>query len=140
MAEFYTDSKMSELLLKLAGNATVRATITAAGEHVASVYDFMNLACPGMSESWAPVTWRGFIASDSKFKDEIEFTMVNLRFLSVRNGRTTRNRKTPVMTLRGLQRLLMILGGRVAAEFRQIVLGVFTRYMAGTGPWSSWST
>lgn len=35
------------------------------------------------------------------------------------------------MTLEGLQHLLVILGGRVAAEFRAIVLGVFTRYMAG---------
>jgi hypothetical protein len=35
------------------------------------------------------------------------------------------------MTLRGLQRLMMILGGRVASEFRQIVEGVFTRYMGG---------
>ena len=35
------------------------------------------------------------------------------------------------MTLRGLQRLLMILGGKVAAEYREIVEGVFTRYMAG---------
>jgi hypothetical protein len=35
------------------------------------------------------------------------------------------------MTLRGLERLMMILGGKVAAEFRQIVEGVFTRYMAG---------
>jgi hypothetical protein len=35
------------------------------------------------------------------------------------------------MTLRGLQRLVMILGGKVAADFRQIVEGVFTRYNAG---------
>jgi hypothetical protein len=35
------------------------------------------------------------------------------------------------MTLRGLQRLLMILGGKVAADFRQIVEGVFTRYISG---------
>ena len=35
------------------------------------------------------------------------------------------------MTLRGLQRLLMILGGKVASQYREIVEGVFTRYMAG---------
>jgi hypothetical protein len=35
------------------------------------------------------------------------------------------------MTLQGLQRLLVILGGSVSAEFRTIVLGVFTRYIAG---------
>ena len=32
-----------------------------------------------------------------------------------------------MMTLRALHRLVLILGGKVAAEFRQIVLGVFTR-------------
>jgi len=35
------------------------------------------------------------------------------------------------MTIRGLQRLLMILGGKVAAEYREIVESVFTRYTAG---------
>jgi len=35
------------------------------------------------------------------------------------------------MTIRGLQRLLMILGGKVAAEFRKLVEGTFTRIMAG---------
>jgi hypothetical protein len=35
------------------------------------------------------------------------------------------------MTLEGLQGLLVILGGKVAADFRQIVEGTFTRYMAG---------
>ena len=35
------------------------------------------------------------------------------------------------MPIQGLQRLLVILGGKHAAEFRTIVLGVFTRYMAG---------
>jgi hypothetical protein len=41
------------------------------------------------------------------------------------------SRRTSMMTLRALHRLVLILGGKVAAEFRQIVLGVFTRYMAG---------
>ena len=35
------------------------------------------------------------------------------------------------MTIRGLQRLLMILGRKVAAEYREIVESVFTRYTAG---------
>ena len=35
------------------------------------------------------------------------------------------------MSIRGLQRLLMILGGKVAAEFRAIVETTFTRVMAG---------
>ena len=113
---------------------------TSDGEHVFSVHDFMDLACPNKCDSWTSVTWTGLIAENSKYKHELEYTMITLKYLGVRNGRKTRNRKTPVMTLQGLQRLLVIVGGKVAAEFRQIVLGVFTRYMAGTGPWSSWST
>lgn len=35
------------------------------------------------------------------------------------------------MTIRGLQRLLMILGNSVAEDFRRIVEGTFTRVMAG---------
>ena len=109
----------SKLLLRLAGDATVRATITADAQHVFSVYDFMDLACPIKCDSWTSVTWRGLIPEDSKFKDEIEFTMVTLKYVGVRNGNKSRNRKTPVMTLQELQHLLVILGGRVAAEFRQ---------------------
>ena len=62
MAVFYTGSNMSELLLRLAGDATVRATITSDAQHVFSVYDFMDLACPTKCDSWTQVTWRGLIA------------------------------------------------------------------------------
>jgi hypothetical protein len=71
----------------------------------------------------------------SEFKDEIKFTKEYLKYqdqdVTSSNIKKRRLRKTPVMTLQGLQRLLVILGGKVAAEFRTIVLGVFTRYMAG---------
>ena len=66
---------MSELLLRLAGDATVRATITSDGEHVVSVYDCMDLACPNNCDSWTKMTWKRLITEDSEFKDEIEFTM-----------------------------------------------------------------
>ena len=126
---------MSELLLRLAGNATIRATITSHGEHAFSVYDFMDLACPTQSDSWKKMKWKSLIAENSEFKDEIKFTKEYLKYqdqdVTSSNTKKRRFRKTPVMTLRGLERLMMILGGKVAAEFRQIVEGVFTRYMAG---------
>ena len=84
------------------------------------------------------------MSEDSVHKDELDelFTMEYLKSqgVTLNDTKKRRFRKTPVMKLRGLQRLMMILGGKVAAEFRHIVEGVFTRYMAGTGPWSSWST
>jgi hypothetical protein len=137
---------MSELELKLTADATVRATINAQGQHVVSVYDVMDLACPNKGDSWTKMTWKRLIADDSEFKDEIKFTMEYLKYqgvtykeirslnaqgVTLSNAKKRRFRKTPVMTLPEIQRLLMILGGRVAAEFRQIVLSVFNRYMAG---------
>ena len=124
---------MSELELKLTADATVRATINAQGQHVVSVYDVMDLACPNKGDSWTKMTWKRLIADDSEFKDEIKFTMEYLKSqeVTLNNNKKRRFRKTPVMTLHGIQRLLMILGGRVAADFRQIVLDVFNRYMAG---------
>jgi hypothetical protein len=137
---------MSELQLRLTTDATVRATINANGEHLVSVYDVLDLACPNKCDSWTKMTWKRLIAEDSEFKDEIKFTMEYLKYqdvtykeirslneqgVTLNNAKKRRFRKTPVMTLPEIQRLLMILGGRVAAEFRQIVLGVFNRYMAG---------
>jgi hypothetical protein len=118
---------MSDLVLRLAGDATVRATITADGEHVFSVYDSMALFC-GKSESYARTTWTRLISAKSTYKSELEASVYAATFCSSINNSPY---ETPAMTLRGLQRLVMILGGKVAAEFRQIVEGVFTRYMSG---------
>jgi hypothetical protein len=135
--EFDIDSKMSELLLKLAGNATVRGTINADGDHVGSVYSFINLAC-NKHGKFAYKVWEGLTSENSEYKDELKklVTLEYVKGLSLQNGdlshtKKTRLRQTPVMTLRGLQRLLMILGGRVAAEFRVMVEGVFSRYISG---------
>jgi hypothetical protein len=126
---------MSELLLRLAGNATIRATILSHGEHAFSVYDFMDLACPTQSDSWKKMKWKSLIAENSEFKDEIKFTKEYLKYqdedVTSNNTKKRRLRKTPVMTIQGLQRLLVILGGKHAADFRTIVLGVFSRYIAG---------
>ena len=134
---FYIYSKISELLLKLAGNATVRGTITSDGEYVGSVYNFINLACNKRGR-FAYKVWERLISENSVYKDELYklFTVEYVKGLSgqiddLSHTKKTRRRQTPVMTLRGLQRLMMILGGQVAAEFRAIVEGVFTRYMAG---------
>jgi len=128
---------MSELILKLAGDATVRGTINADGDHVGSVYNFINLACNKRGK-YAYNVWDYLTSEKSGYKDELE-ELVTYEYLNglstgiqdLSNTKKTRRRETPVMTLRGLQRLMMILGGRVASEFRQIVEGVFTRYMGG---------
>ncbi len=134
MLEFDIDSNMSELQLRLSADATVRATITSDAQHLVSVFDVMRLACPNQCESWRQKKWKDLIEK-SEYKDEIKFTKEYLKYqdqdVTSNDTKKRRLRKTPVMTLQGLQRLLVILGGKVAVEFRTIVLGVFTRYMSG---------
>jgi hypothetical protein len=125
---------MSELWLRLSEDATVRAKITSDTQQVFSVFDVMNLVYPTMSESWKNVKWKT-LTENSEYKDELQFTKEYLKYqdedVTSNNTKKRRFRKTPVMTIQALQRLLLILGGKHAAEFRTIVLGVFTRYMSG---------
>lgn len=123
---------MSELILKLAGDATIRGTTTRDGQKFFSVYDFINLVCE-KSGTYAHCTWARLISEDSNFKDEIEFKMESLKYHGevVSFTRKTRSRQTPVMTLRALQRLLLILNNKVASDFRRIVEATFTRFMSG---------
>ena len=59
--------------------------------------------------------WFRLISEKSRYKPELEGLVYTATFRSsVQNNRYY----TPAMTLRGLQRLLVILGGRVAADFR----------------------
>lgn len=64
-------------------------------------------------------------SDDSEFKSEVVASCHYLKFPG--KGQ----KETPCMTLRGLQRLLLILGGKVAAGFREQVEATFTRVMAG---------
>jgi len=123
---------MSELLLRLAEDATVRGTITSDGEQVFSVYDFINLVCQ-KNGTYAHNAWARLKDADSNLKEGEGFKMEILRYHgdSLTSTVQTRRRVTPVMTLRQLQRLLLKLENKVASDFRLIVEGVFTRYMAG---------
>jgi hypothetical protein len=106
---------MSELELRLTADATVRAKITSDAQHVVSVYDFINLLCD-KRERFANKVWERLISEDSVHKDELDelFTVEYVKGLSGHIGdlshtKKTRRRQTPVMTLRALQRLVMIL-------------------------------
>ena len=118
---------MSELLLKLAGDATVRGLTTGAGLQVFSAYDFINLVCQ-KTGNYSRQVWKCLIDAGCVRKDEYTMEFTEYHYGIHRN---TRVRQTPMMTLRALQRLVMILRGKVAADFRQIVEGVFTRFQSG---------
>ena len=108
---------MSELQLRLAGNATVRATVNSDGEHVGSVYNFINLACNKRGK-FAYKVWERLISENSVYRDELYklFTLEYVKGLSgqiddLSHIKKTRSRQTPAMTLWGLQRLLLIFSG-----------------------------
>jgi hypothetical protein len=119
---------MSTLLLKLLDKdgRTIRGMLEKFGNQVFSVYDFMTVACKYESSgATARKEFKRLIRDGSDYKDEIVASCHSLHFPGQRGP------STPCMTIRGLQRLLMILGGKVAAEFREILEGTFTRVMAG---------
>lgn len=114
-------------LLELIENGpTIRGMAMADGQHVYAVYDFIAKACQKENEStYAKNTFYRLIRDGSEHKLEVDSFCVYLKFPGAGQ------RETPCATIRGLQRLLMILGGKVASEFRKLVEGTFTRVMAG---------
>ena len=91
-----------------------------------SVYDFMTKTC-GYEKSGASARkeFQRQISEDGEYREELVASCHYLKFTG------TGQRHTPCMTIRGLQRLLMILGGKVGAEYRAIAEGTLTRVMAG---------
>ena len=94
-----------------------RATITSDGQHVGSVYGFINLACDKRGR-FANKVWERLISEDSVHKDELDelFTVEYVNGLigqddQLSHIKKTRSRQTPAMTLWGLQRLLLIFSG-----------------------------
>lgn len=122
---------MSSLLLKLVdGDASatsrIRGLLTSSGDQLFSVYDFMTVVCVYKDAgNSARKEFKRLTQDGSEFQNEVAASCRYLKFPG------SGQRDTPCMTIRGLQRLLMILGGKVAAEFRKLVEGTFTRVMAG---------
>lgn len=116
------------LLLNIIGDTSkrIRGLITAQGVERYSSYDFMEVACRSKDKTGASSrnAFKRLIAEESKFKNEILELTEYIRFPGAKQ-------ETPTMTLRGLQRLLMILGGRVATDYRKLMESTFTRVMGG---------
>lgn len=117
---------MSDALLRLTEDASLRGKQDDNGMWWFSVYNFINFVCDKEEgSSYHYVTWKRLVSETSEHRDEVLTHCKYLKFAG------SGQRDTPCMTIKGLQRLLMLLGGKVAGEYRQIVEGVFTRYMAG---------
>lgn len=122
----------STLMLKLVNKAgdphgvCFRGSVAPDGLDYYAVYDAINFLCnKSERSSYGNTTFFRLTQDSSEFRDELLTLCKNLKFPG--KGQ----RETPCMTIRGLQRLIMILGGKVAAEYREIVESTFTRVMAG---------
>jgi hypothetical protein len=115
-------------LLKLVGNggSGIRGMRDADGVNAYAVYEFLTKFC-GYRDAGntARKEFSRLVKDGSEFKDEVLSMTKYLKFPG--QGQ----RETPCMTIRGLQRLLMILGGKVSAEYRALIESTFTRVMAG---------
>lgn len=90
-----------------------------------SAFDAVNILChKTKTNSYGKVTFSR-IMKDPNYFEEICSQRTMYRF----PGRG--QKPTPCLTIRGLQRLLMILGSKVASNFRQIAEETFSRVMAG---------
>jgi hypothetical protein len=119
---------MSELVLKLINSSSsgLRGTTDAAGNPAFSLFDLGNVACNKERDStYGKTNFYRLSKEGSEYKNEIDTFCIYLKVPG------SGQRKTPCAGIRGLQRYLMILGGKVAAEFREIIEGTFTRVMAG---------
>jgi hypothetical protein len=107
-----------EVALQLTDNASLRGLEGEDGKWHWSVYDFINFVTghePG--DCYGKKTFYRIVKDGSEHAKEVGTNCHYFQFPG--QGQ----KSTPCMTVRGLQRLLMILGGKVAAEFREIVEG-----------------
>ena len=117
---------MSSCILKLSPEECLRGLSTAEGTNEFSVYDFINHACKKeIRSSYARVTLSNLMKEGSEFREEI------LKSIKYRKFQDGGNKKTPTMTIKGLQKLLMILGGKVADAFRYEAFYILQRYLDG---------
>ena len=119
---------MTTLALKLSFNdgSVLRTKILPDSRHIFSVYDFINYVCgKNIKSSYARMIYVRLNADESDFKNELNNLCTFVKFEG--HG----HRDTPAMTIHGLQRLLMILGGKVAKVFRDEAILILQRYLDG---------
>ena len=91
-----------------------------------AVYDFINISCDKKyNSSYGNTTFFRLTSERSKYKDEIKKLCHYVKFPG------PGQRKTPVMTIEGLQRLLQILDGKVCEAFKQEASMILQRYLDG---------
>jgi HAMP domain-containing protein len=101
----------------------IRGTKTVNGRTVFSVYDAMRNTGAFVSPSAVKNSWARLL--DSEFKNEVVCLTDYIKFPG--QGQ----RLTPCMDIRGLQRLIGLLAGKIGEEYRRLAETTLTRLVAG---------
>ena len=103
----------------------IRGMKTPDGRTVFSVYDAMWNTGAYPSRGVVAKTFSRMISEGSDTKEEVQTLCLYIKF----PGRGQRD--TPCMDIRGLQRLIALLGGKIGAEYRRLAETTLTRLVAG---------
>ena len=135
-AQVASNSIQMMLQLLVGDNNTVRGIRDAEGKQRFSVYDCLTILFlynikdgKEQDENKAANNARKFfsalVADDSEYRGEILANVVYMKFPG--QGQ----RETPTMTLAGLQKLVLHIGGKFGAKYRELLSDTFRRAMAG---------
>jgi hypothetical protein len=95
------------------------------GRTVFSVFDAMWNTGAYAGKSGVNMAFGRLIANGSEYRDEVLNSCEYLKFAG------SGQRNTPCMDIRGLQRLIALLGGKIGAEYRRLAETTLTRLVAG---------
>ena len=135
-AQVASNSIQMMLQLLVGDNNTVRGIRDAEGKQRFSVYDCLTILFlynikdgKEQDENKAANNARKFfsalVADDSEYRGEILANVVYMKFPG--QGQ----RETPTMTLAGLQKLVLHIGGKFGTKYRELLNDTFRRVMAG---------
>jgi len=125
-----TGQAFTQLLFKIAGNGSLRGTMLPDGGMELSIIDFISKTCQKTDGgAYARQQWLRMQKPSHEHYNEVVTEVVPRCHSLVLQG--SGGQKTPCTDIQGLQRILTILGGKVAAEYRRILNDLFLRYMAG---------
>ena len=123
------------LQLTIDNEHAIRGTVLPDGTRRFSVLDFLTILCLCNEEDNTEGKKRAaanarkwfsrLVSSGSDHCEEITSNVLNMKFPG------SGQRDTPTMTLAGLQKLFLLLGGKVAGKFRELLSDTFRRVEAG---------
>ncbi len=124
------DSKMSVVLFKLAGDATVHGIRSPCGIYFFSAYDFINGVCQ-KSGTYAYSVWDSVLAEDAMLNQPRKLVHSTKSNVNYQLDPIKKRPPTPVMTLKALRVLVEALGKRVKVDPSRRFEDIYARFMTG---------